>query len=150
MALVALALTTCRDSTPPKHLTHAIVGTYDVQASYVSHITPSGTSSVNASLTGIIIIGDTVEYSPFDDHYFFPDVRMTAVFCSGPGTCTPMQSWTAFTSLFAPNAPVTFGFGGIVHLQGPYMNGGFSGDARYWVGADQRDTYVGTFVATKR
>jgi len=149
-ALAALAA--CRDTTHPAHLTHAMVGAYDVQASYTTHQMPppgGGTSAVNASLTGTLIVSDTVE-DRGQGNFFFPDVQMTAVFCSAPGSCSAPQSWTAFTSQFSPTDPVTFGFGGIIHLEEPFVNGGFSGTALYWVGADQRNMYSGTFIATKK
>jgi len=155
IALLFGAQVACHGEPTQPHLTHAMVGTYDVHAAYSSHTTSTGgTSAVNASLTGTITIADTVELRSSSGDYFFPDVRMTFVFCSAPGTCDPPQAWTSFTTLPPSTSPqngvVTFGFGGIVHLDAPFVNGGFSGNALYWVGADQRNTYIGTFVATKK
>ena len=146
-----LALIACQSSdAPPAHLTHAMVGTYDVVASYTTHQTQAGVSAVTASLAGTLTVADTVEYFSMDDRYLFPDVSLTAAFCTAPGNCTAPQSWSHFTSL-SSTQPVTFGFGGgTVHLAAPFANGGFSGEAWYWVGGSSQNRYDGTFVATRK
>ena len=151
--LAALAVASCSNTSSPEHvthLTHPMVGTYVVSATFPKYYTSTDTTDVSATLTGTITVADSVEYFPGEDRYFFPRVTITETFCSAPGVCDAPSTMVNFTSLFPGGQPVTFGFGGLVHLEAPFANGGFQGDAWYWPGADQRQSYRGTFTATKQ
>ena len=138
----------------PTHVTHAMVGTYALTAAfptYTPDLRRTGTVPVDASLTGTLVVADTVEVRSATQT-FFPDVRFTDALCSAPESCGPTESYAAFTSLFLPERQVTFGFsdfGGIhtLHFAGTFAGDSVAGPAWYQIGTSR---YDGTFVARKR
>src|ERR1043166_8219781 len=148
--LVLLSIA-CSDSTAPNdHRTHAMVGLYGLNASFATYTIPGPVvSTVNASFTGSIFVGDSVVYEASTDTYLFPIVQVSGVCCAAPGSCSAAENWTATTAL-APNQPVLFDFAHALRLEGPWSGNGFSGSAMYVQGTDARNQYTGSFTATRK
>jgi hypothetical protein len=146
-ALGTSLVAACGSDAPsrPTHVTHAMVGTYALEAtftSFVPDIRRAQSTPADASLAGTLVVGDTVELRGAQT--FFPDVRLTAAFCARAGQCDPAASYASFTSLFGPGEPVTFGFsdvGGarLLHFEGPLAGDSIAGPAYYQVGTSRYD-----------
>jgi len=141
-------------STGPTHATNAMVGTYALTAAFPTYkpdVRRADVTPVDASLTGTLVVGDTVEVRSATQT-FFPDVRFTDVLCPARGSCGAAESYAAFTSLFLPEQQVTFGFSDVggartLHFAGTFAGDSVAGTAWYQLGTAR---YDGTFVARKR
>ncbi len=138
----------------PVHTTHAMVGTYALAATFPTFkpdVRQPATVASEATLTGTLVVGDTVEVRDAAQT-FFPDVRFTDVLCTRRGVCDAPESYASFTSLFLPPNSVTFGFsstggGRTLHFDGPFVGDSVAGTAWAQVGTSR---YDGTFVARKQ
>ena len=139
----------------PAHVTHPMVGTYALRATFPTFVPDvrrsSTTEPSEATLTGTLVVGDTVVATD-PRHITFPDVRLTDVLCTVPGRCDPSESFASFTTLFVVENSVTFGFstfGGArtLHFDGPFAGDSVAGTAWVQLGTSR---YDGSFVARKQ
>jgi hypothetical protein len=152
---LTVACTGCGDAPPagPAHATHPMVGRYELRvifSVYRADVRRAELGATDATLGGMLVIADTVELR--GTTVFFPDVRLDATFCPTRATCGARQSYSAFTTLFGPQLPVTLGFSGAggvptLHLEGPFDRDSITGTAYYQVGTAR---YDGVFAAGKR
>ena len=145
----------CGDAPPavPAHATHAMVGRYELQATFTSFrpdVRRLEVVPADATIAGTVVIADTVEAR--QGSVFFPDVRIDAAFCATRATCGATQSYASFTSWFGAGMAVTLGFSGpggvpTLHFDGPFAGDSLAGPAYYQIGTAR---YEGRFVARKR
>ena len=156
MPMLAVCAGCAGPTDPPgsAHATHAMVGTYALRATLdVLHadVRRPEVAPTDASLTGTVVVGDTLE-NRGGGQLFFADVRYTGAFCASPTQCAVPESYASFTSLFMPQSAVTLGWassGGIttLHFEGTFAGDSIAGSARYQVGMAR---YDGRFVARRQ
>ena len=150
-------LSACRTATDPDaaaHRSHPMVGNYELAVAfdrrYPDFRRPGG-SPTDATITGVVIVADTVEDGG-RDRTFFPNVRYSGVLCHAAGACGAAEQFASVTSVFAPGNLLTLGWSspdGVTTLR---LEGTFAGDSIAGAASYQRGMvrYEGVFVARRQ